>query len=155
MNKRALCMLLAIAVLLSVGTVSACAVENPSMPSTEDEVVSWPTVSLLADLIPGQNISVQNSSFTTTFSAASGEGNIIRVWYKNQTTRPVTVIVKQIHWYGSLEVLRFTIPAGQGAWREYSGHSGNQKYSVRLESNGGGNLIGYLRAVQTFTHYTD
>lgn len=148
MRKRAICMILAISFLLSLGTISACTAEDPPMSSTGEEVVLWPAVSLLADMIPGQNISVQDSSFMTTFPATSGADTIIRVWYKNQTSRPATVIVKQVHWYGSSEVLRFSVPAGQGDWREYTGNSNGYTYELTLESNGGDNVTGDLRVVQ-------
>lgn len=154
MRKRLICMLLAMAVLLSVGAVSACATDDAEMPTTEDEIVLWPVIEPLYDMIDGKNVSVQDSSYTTQTASVSGQGNIIRVWFKNQTARPMTVIVKQVRWYGKPEVLHFSVPAGQGAWREYTGNSNGYTYEITLESNGGDSVIGYLRAVQTFTHYT-
>lgn len=154
MRGRAICMVLAVTVLLSLGAISGCTAEEPQIPATGNEAGLWPTVNPLGALIPGRNISVGDTTYKTSFPAASGDGNIIRVWYNNQTSRPATVVVKQVHWYGSPEVLRFSVPANQGVWKEYTGHSGNQKYLVRIESNGGDSVIGYLRAVQTFEHYT-
>lgn len=154
MRKRAICMVLAVAVLLSLGAISGCSTNKPRTSTEEDEVTLWPTADPLEERVPGQNISVEDSSFTASFPAASGDGNIIRVWYGNNTSRPATVILRKEHWYGASEILRFSVPAGQSVWQEYTEHSGNQTYSVLVESNGGDSVIGYLRAVQTFEHYT-
>ncbi|MDO4286805.1 MAG: hypothetical protein Q4C40_03685 [Eubacteriales bacterium] len=157
MKKRLLAMIMALGILCSSAVcsyaVDADDTSNGSETENPEVTVLWPGIMPLGDLYDDSNISTSSGSTRTdTFTATSGNGGIIRVWYRNDASISAKVILYK---YDSgtkkyKNAINFTVDSGKGKWKEYKGVGASTgKYYITIEAIGGKNVKGYLRAIQT------
>lgn len=87
---------------------------------------------------------------STEFTATSGSGNTIRVWFDNHERSSVTVTLYKYGWFGLKDnVLSFTVAGNNVASDTYTATGADSgKYFIKVAASDGGDITGYLRANQ-------
>lgn len=136
-------------VMLMSMTIMAAAGEGDiySAYLTDDD-----SIMLISDLYDKSNVYSNKGTFTTgDITAVSGDGNIIRVWFKNEGTQGVQVKLIKSTMLGLSEktVVSFSVPAGSNVYKEYEADGADSgKYRVKLIADSGSKIKGYLRVRQ-------
>ena len=132
---------------------------NPTAYATRAEsaqmltnYLQWSESNSLVDLYHDSDvISATGQTQTTAFTTVSGQGNIVRYWYRNDSKLDATVYLQQYDSssksYATVETM--TVKAGENAWKEYTNESA-ATYRIRIEAKGGPSIAGSLRVVQAY-----
>ncbi len=141
--KKFICMVVSLVLVFALfGTVHAC--------STISGDGAIRPCMMFADLYDNEYFSGHGSADTTEFTATTGSGNTIRVWYENHANSAVTVRLYKYGWFGLKDVvLEFAVKGNSAEYKEYTASGADSgKYYINVDSDDGGLISGYLRARQ-------
>jgi hypothetical protein len=86
---------------------------------------------------------------TGEMKAVKGEGKTIRVWFKNEGTQGATVTLYKCGLLSDSSVVTFSVSAGSNKYKEYYASNADKgTYRVKIVSNSGEKVDGYLRLKQ-------
>lgn len=140
MKKRYI-LLIAVMFALSIG-ICAGVIHSSSVVYNKPK----PMVVLFDDDNVGGNASYDSTEFAST----KDSGNNIRVWYDNLNNLSVKVTLYKYGLFGNKDaVLEFEVDGESDNEKEYnSSQADSSKYVINITASDGGDINGYLRAIQ-------
>lgn len=145
MKESVVSLMLASALCVGVAGQAFAAVPNGNLVDTavgEDSPVFW------GILFEDDKISSSDLFVTSKFTATKGEGDNIRVWFKNTSNADVTVRLYKDGLFGSKEeVLKFDVKSKANNSGTYN-KAGSATYHIEVLSDTGDTVTGYLKAKQ-------
>lgn len=145
MKKAVVSLMLASALCVGVtGQVFAVAPSDNLVDTAvgEDSPVFW------GILFEDDKISSSDLFVTSKFTATKGEGDNIRVWFKNTSNADVTVKLYKEGLFGSKkEVLKFNVKSKGNNSGTYE-KADSATYHIEVLSDTGDTVTGYLKAKQ-------
>jgi hypothetical protein len=107
-------------------------------------------ISAILDLYDNDDVYTNSGTFHTgEMKAVKGEGKTIRVWFKNEGTQGATVTLYKCGLLSDSSVVTFSVSAGSNKYKEYYASNADKgTYRVKIVSNSGEKVDGYLRLKQ-------
>lgn len=145
MKKSVVFLMLASVLCVGVAGQAFAAVPKGKLVDTavsEDSLVFW------GILFEDDKISSSDLFVTSKFTATKGEGDNIRVWFKNTSNANVTVRLYKEGLFGRKEeVLKFDVKSKVNNSGIYN-KAGSATYHIEVLSDTGDTVTGYLKAKQ-------